>query len=81
MHATPFLPPPPPPSLLLLPSHQQLQEREEEVAELQEEMARGATALEELSAQLEEERLRTNPVAIKSCLQKVICYIIYIIFY
>ena len=42
------------------------------MAELQEEMARGATALEELSAQLEEERLRTNPVAIKSSLQKVI---------
>ena len=47
------------------------------MAELQEEMARGATALEELSAQLEEERLRTNPVAIKSSLQKVHIHVAY----
>ena len=55
--------------LLSLP--QQLQDRDLEVAELQEEMARGATALEELSAQLEEERLRANPVVTNSALQKV----------
>ena len=58
--------------LLSLP--QQLQDRDQEVAELQEEMTRGATALEELSAQLEEERLRANPVATNSALQKVRVY-------
>ena len=34
-------------------------------------MAEGATALEELSAQLEEERLKTNPAIVNSILQKV----------
>ena len=42
-----------------------------EVSELQEEMARGAAALEELSAQLEEERVRSNPSAANATLQKV----------
>ena len=42
-----------------------------EVSELQEEMACGAAALEELSAQLEEERVRSNPSAANATLQKV----------
>ena len=50
---------------------QQLQDREQELNELQEELAGGAAALEELSAQLEEERMRSTPSVVNTAQQKV----------
>ena len=50
---------------------QQLQEREAEVEGLQEELSRGAAALEELSSQLEGERRRGDPALVAMATQRV----------
>ena len=53
------------------PHLQQLQEREAEVEGLQEELSRGAAALEELSSQLEGERRRGDPALVAMATQRV----------
>ena len=66
-----LLPSPPHVPSSCAPHPQQLQEREAEVEGLQEELSRGAAALEELSSQLEGERRRGDPALVAMATQTV----------
>ena len=66
-----LLPSPPHVPSSCAPHPQQLQEREAEVEGLQEELSRGAAALEELSSQLEGERRRGDPALVAMATQRV----------